>query len=363
VAGREVAGLFCLCLPLDKFQHVDVLKKDFSSDYGFSSGSGMVTRNSEGVLNKGMSRQMVRGGSGKWRVAVMLAGLVLLAGHAWGASSQGGADKPSATLRPLQFGLLPYLSTRKLFTYYAPLQHYLEKQLGRPVRMSTAPDFFTYIQRAREGQYDLYHTAPHFAAQAEAEFGYRRVSRLMRELDGSIVVARSSNIHSADDLRGRTMITPDTLAIITFLGEQWLRDNGLRPGVDIEVKHAPSHNSAIRAVARGDVEAAVTSTSAFENMPQKISSRLRILASTKKVPHMMFMAGPHLSDQEYQQLRKAVLAFTAKGAGKNYFSITGHGDMGPIRDQDMQRLLPFLKELNVKLRGLSKKQHDAELRH
>ena len=306
---------------------------------------------------------MYRGKGGKWGSVAVLLGSLLLAGQTWGGAALVAADRPTSAQRPLQFGLLPYLSTRKLFSYYAPLQHYLERKLGRPVRMSTAPDFFTYIQRAREGQYDLYHTAPHFAAQAEAEFGYRRVSRLMRELDGSIVVARSSNIHSAAGLRGRTLITPDTLAIVTFLGMQWLRDHGLQPGVDIEVKHAPSHNSAIMAVARGDVEAAVTSTAAFENMPQKISSRLRVLGRTKKVPHMMFMAGPHLSDQEYQQLRKAVLAYTAKGAGKEYFLLTGHGDMGPITDQDMQRLLPFLNELNVKLQALSKSQHDVGLKH
>lgn len=306
---------------------------------------------------------MYRGKSGKWGVVCLFVGLLLLAGQAWGASSPDVADRSASAQRPLQFGVLPYLSTRKLFAYYSPLQHYLERELGRPVRLSTAPDFVTYIQRAREGQYDLYHTAPHFAAQAEAEFGYRRVSRLMRELDGSIVVARQSDIHRAEDLRGRTMITPDSLAIVTFLGEQWLRDHGLQPGVEIEVKHAPSHNSAIMAVARGDVEAAVTSASVFENMPQRIRNRLRILASTKKVPHMMFMAGPHLSDQEYQQLRKAMLAFTANGAGKKYFTLTGHGDMGTIKDLDMQRLSPYLKELNVKLQGLSMRQHDDGRRH
>jgi hypothetical protein len=78
---------------------------------------------------------------------------------------------------------------------------------------------------------------------------------------------------------------------------------------------------------------------------------------------MMFMAGPHLSDQEYQQLRKAMLAFTAKGAGREYFTVTGYGDMGPIEDQDMQRLSPFLKELKVKLKGLSTLQHHVERKH
>jgi phosphonate transport system substrate-binding protein len=254
----------------------------------------------------------------------------------------------AATQRPLQFGLLPYVSTRKLFAYYAPMKKYLEATLGRPVHMSTAPDFATYIERARQGTYDLYHTAPHFAAQAEHEFGYRRVSRFMRELDGSIIVARDGPIKRPEDLRGRTMLTPDALAIVTFLGEQWLRDNGLRPGLDVEVKNSPSHNNAILAVVRGEAEAAVTSAAEFENMPKKITNKLRILTSTQKVPHMMFMAGPHLSEAEFLRLRKAMLAYTADGAGKRFFAATGYGDMGEITDKEMKRLVPFITELNAR---------------
>lgn len=70
--------------------------------------------------------------------------------------------KQNTAQLPLQFGLLPYMSTQKLFAYYLPIKKYLEAALGRPVRMSTAPDFATYIKRARQGDYDLYHTAPPF---------------------------------------------------------------------------------------------------------------------------------------------------------------------------------------------------------
>ena len=247
--------------------------------------------------------------------------------------------------RPLQFGLLPYISTRKLFAYYLPIKHYLEKKLGRPVRMSTAPDFLTYIKRARQGNYDLYHTAPHFAAQAEYEFGYQRVSRLMRELDGSIVVARDGPIKRAEDLRGRTLCTPDSLAIISFLGEQWLRENGLQPGMDVEVKNFPSHNTAVLAVLHGEAEAAVTSAAVFENMPKNVSDKLRILTNTKKVPHMMFMGGPKLSQKELLELRTAMRAFTASGEGQSFFAATGYGDMSEITDKEMERLRPFVAEI------------------
>jgi phosphonate transport system substrate-binding protein len=267
-----------------------------------------------------------------------------------GMATSSAATSPATTApmteqRPLQFGLLPYVSTRKLFTYYTPLKDYLQRTLGRKIIMSTAPDFKTYIERARRGDYDLYHTAPHFAALAEQAFGYRRVSRFLRELDGSILVARDGPIRKPQDLRGRTMRTPDALAIITFLGEQWLQESGLRPHVDVEVRYSPSHNNAILAVARGEAEAAVTSAAVFEKMPKQVRDKLRILTSTHKVPHMMFMAGPHLSSQELTRLRQAMLAFTAQGPGKVFFAQTGYGDMGEIADAEMKRLAPFVDDL------------------
>lgn len=295
-------------------------------------------------------RSLVSIVSGLWLVFLVLSGFVFTApvfaaAFASPLEEQAKAESEPAQ-RPLQFGLLPYMSTRKLFAYYLPIKRYLEETLGRPVRMSTAPDFATYIKRASQGKYDLYHTAPHFAAQAESEFGYQRVSRLLRELDGSIVVARDGPIKRPEDLRGRTLCTPDELAIITFLGEQWLRENDLRPGVDVVIKNFPSHNTAILAVLRGEADAAVTSAAVFENMPKVVSNKFRILTHTKKVPHMMFMAGPHLSPKDFLALREAMLAFTTNAAGKSFFNLSGYGDMGEITDTEMRRLKPFLAELN-----------------
>lgn len=283
-------------------------------------------------------------------ICILLAFMIPPGVSAAGADPAVAAATAMRAQRPLQFGLLPYVSTRKLFTYYTPLKDYLQRTLGRKVIMSTAPDFKTYIARARRGDYDLYHTAPHFAAQAEQAFGYRRVSRFLRELDGSILVAKDGPIHRAEDLRGRTMRTPDALAIITFLGEQWLQENGLRPNVDVEVRYSPSHNNAILAVARGEAEAAVTSAAVFEKMPAEVRDKLRILTSTHKVPHMMFMAGPHLSAEEVSRLRQAMLAFTAQGPGQAFYAQTGYGDMGAITDAEMNRLAPFVNDLMARTR-------------
>ena len=46
-------------------------------------------------------------------------------------------------LPPLQMGVLPYLSTGRLFEKFLPLKDNLETQLQRRIVLSTAPDFNT----------------------------------------------------------------------------------------------------------------------------------------------------------------------------------------------------------------------------
>jgi phosphonate transport system substrate-binding protein len=267
--------------------------------------------------------------------------------------ASGGAKEESvnysatAQQPPLQFGLLPYVSTRKLFYYYGPLKNYLERTLHRRIIMSTAPDFMTYLSRAQKGVYDLYHTAPHFAALAEREWGYRRLLCFSRELDGSVVVAKNGKVKSVQDLAGGVVRLPDELAIISFLGEEYLAEQGLASRVD--VRYSPSHNNAILAVVRGEAIAAVSSTAVFEKMPADLRASLQILARTKRVPHMMLMAGPHLNEKEFQQLQEALQEFGDQAQGKSFFRATGYEGLRPISDADMQRLSHFVDRLKERL--------------
>ncbi|MBI3569833.1 MAG: phosphate/phosphite/phosphonate ABC transporter substrate-binding protein [Gammaproteobacteria bacterium] len=251
---------------------------------------------------------------------------------------------------PLQMGVLPYLSSDRLFEYFLPMKEYLEVQLGRRIVMSTAPDFKTFVQRAARGDYDIYQTAPHLALLAETEHGYRRVGRLTRELDGDVIVRRDDPARRIEDLRGRIVITPDALAITSMLGEQLLRDHGLSPGRDYRLLRASSHNNAILTVHRGGADAALASAAVFEQLTPKIKRELRVLTKTRAVPHMMIMAHPRLSRPEYQRLKSALLAFTRDGPGREFFETTGYGDMAPITDADMARLRPFLKDLQERLK-------------
>lgn len=259
------------------------------------------------------------------------------------------AERIVSDKQSLQFGMLPYLSTHKLIKVMKPMKQHLESALKREVVLVTAPDFKTYIQRTLAGEYDIYHTAPHFAALAESENQHHRLGGFSRILDGTIIVNNKHNISSIDELRNKTLATPDKLAIISMLGESLMKSNGLVPGKTITIRDFGSHNGAILSVANGKSTAAVASAAVFEKMPEHVKSRLTMLTKTSKVPHAMIMARDGLPKHLIAQLRNAILDFTADGPGKLYFETTGQGNMQKITDEHMNTLRPYVDLLKKRI--------------
>jgi phosphonate transport system substrate-binding protein len=252
------------------------------------------------------------------------------------------APASAAEPPPLQMGVLPYLSSEQLFKNFLPLLHYLETKIKRRIIMSTAPNFKTYAQRAARGDYDIYLTAPHFALLAETTQNYHRLSRVSHELNGYVVVRHDSMIQQIEDLRGRTVITPDKLAITSMLGEQLLLKHGLSPELDYRLERSASHNNAILTVYRGGADAAITEPAVYDRFTPDIRRELRVLAKTDQVPHVMFMAHSRLSAKDYEQLKAVLLTFTRDGDGRHFFEITGLDNMVPITNADMEKLHPFI---------------------
>ncbi|MEJ2398703.1 MAG: phosphate/phosphite/phosphonate ABC transporter substrate-binding protein [Gammaproteobacteria bacterium] len=250
---------------------------------------------------------------------------------------------------PLRVGMLPSLSLQKLFYRFKPLQTYLSRAMHRPVLLLTASDFGTYMYRASKYKYDLYFAAPHMAALAEKDSGYRRVSMFTRDLSGYLIVRRDGKIKKINDLKGGTVSVPEPLAIVTMMGENMLEQHHLVPGKDIKIDYSTTHNNAILALITGKADAAIVSSGIFDIAKPSIRNKLEILARTSSVSHLMFMASPKLPEQEYQKLKQAMLKFTADGPGKEFFRRAPYGDMTEIQDSNMQNMQRYIRKLKQRL--------------
>jgi len=251
-------------------------------------------------------------------------------------TKQSGSEEKN----PLRLGLLPHLSTPMTIKKYKPLIDYLEDELQRPIVFTTAPDYITYIHRAERGDFDLYLTAPNIAAYHEKHQHHYRVAKFTEKLQGVIVVTEDSPYQALDDLRGKTMATPDILALITLMGEITLLENNIVPGKDIHIKYTASHNNALQSVVKNEADAAMIGYTAYKiiTSDSKLLKPVRILVKTRAVPHLMFMSPPSVSFQKQEKFKSALLKFTATGAGKEFFAAAPFGDIDVISDEDMKSL-------------------------
>ena len=249
----------------------------------------------------------------------------------------------------IEFGILPTLSARTILTTYQPLRIYLEQHLKRPVQFVTAPDYRTYVERTQRGEYRYVITASHFARLAQKEAGYQPLVRVKRELDALLVTDKRTGITNIAGLRGKSVTTPDSLAIISMLGAELLRAHGLLPGRDVRLQAQTSFNSALIAMHNGESAAAITAATALKQMPAEVRENLVTLATTKSVPHNVCLASSKVPPEEAAEMTRLLLAFGATAAGEAFFHDTGFIGFVRPTEKELRALDGYVADLKRQL--------------
>jgi len=253
------------------------------------------------------------------------------------------------TNNELTLGVFPYISSTRLIRLYMPLTQYLESKTNKKVRLLSAPDFKTFIQRTNTQQYDIIYTAPHFALLAEQQKKYERLSRFSRDLTGTLFVNADSPITRIEELEGKTVSMPDELAIISAMGEVHLNKNGLYVGKNISLLNTPTHNNAIISVNNNIASAGIIASPVFDIYNKKNKGKLRRIEQTEHVPSAMFMVSTKVSDHDSNKLNNAMREFTHSSYAKSFFSGTPMVGVKAISDADMQALSKYADLLKNKL--------------
>ena len=262
-------------------------------------------------------------------------------------TSQSG---PS-TVAPLQVGVIPNLSARVLIEQNRPLRVYLERRLGRPVEIVSAPDFQSFHERTLAGAYDVAITPVHMARVAQLDARHTPLVAYAPSIDCIIVTTKGSPIATVEEIRGKTLTFTNPLSLVALHGRQWLNENGLRHGVDYLVNRVRSEDSMASMLLRGESAAAILSGGELRSIPQEQRDQLRVLAPFGSVKAFIVLASPRLEDSQVQQLRSAFLEFPNAEEFKRFTALTGFTGMLSVAEADMQLSEPLLKETRRLLTG------------
>jgi len=265
------------------------------------------------------------------------------------ATTHADQDTNNAKTKSIRFAVLPYLSTKALIKKWKPFAEQLGRKLGKNVAIKTAQNYTQFISRVSNYKYDIILTAPHFAVLAQQESNYQIIAGFSKQLSGDITVLQNSPFKTLQDLRGKIVTTPDKLAVVTILGELLFQKANINPHRDLTIKNTPSHNSAILSVTHKKSDAAIAVGNLYKKINKNSSNKLRLLAKTQRIPHVMFIVNPHLSQQEIDLFRNELLN---KNNTDFQYIIKSFkwGKLQPIQDSAIKKLQPLIPLLKSRMK-------------
>lgn len=248
----------------------------------------------------------------------------------------------------ISLGLFPYVSSTQLVQFHSPLKNYLSKVLGLEVNLVTAPDFMSFVERTRQGDYDIILTAPHLGRLAEKQYKYKRLAMTGHRVEGLFLVKKDSDINTLDDLKGKTVMVAQRISVIYQMVVQTLADKGLVDGKNISIIETKTHNNALYAPLRDEADASVTGVLLWHTLGEDYKDKLKVIAYTNSVPGFVVLSHPRISVVKQRKLKKALLDFGKTSEGKFYFENTGLKEFLPISDKTMRELDPYTRIFTAK---------------
>lgn len=230
--------------------------------------------------------------------------------------SQGAALTPDA---PLTIALAPTVGDEAGTRAQNPeaLAAYLQRQLGRAVRVIVEPSYAATAESLRAGRVDVAMVGELASLRGQEGGG---VEPLVVPIDDdgqnptyqSVVVTRiDSGIHDLAALRGATLGLVDEQSTSGYLVPRaMLREAGLDPDRDVTVRMFGRHRLVVEAVIAGEVQAGATHSSRLR--PPSLDrgpdyARLRIVASSRPIPRGPLVVRAGLPADVRQRLVTALL--------------------------------------------------------
>lgn len=264
----------------------------------------------------------------------------------------------AAPPEPLEIGVLPYVGVDELVQAYGPLARHLERELGRPARIVTAPDYPELLARTARREYPLLVTGSHFARLAQLDSGYTPVLRPTTSYHALLLVRSASPFRRIEELRGRTIFLPDDLSQTAIMGRVLLQEHGVDDDT-ARLETAGNHKNALLALLEARADACVVSEGAFRHMREEDRRDLRELPPTAGAPRegipVVYVVSPLVPEAERERLVAAIARFANElPEGRAWIGKLRYGALRPVTEAELRSLDGDVRVLR---RALARRGH------
>lgn len=216
----------------------------------------------------------------------------------------------------LILGVAPHTSARIILEMYQPLRLHLEKEIGTPVDVVTAPDFTVFAQRGLQQEFDIAVTTGQQARLLQVDAGYLPLLTYKADFKAVALVAAASPYRRAADLQGKSALGLSPTSQVTVWGQHWLEDNGLK---EMKIRYVSASDSVAQLLVAGEAAVGFTSLANYQKLTPELQQQLKILARSKSMAGRIYLLNKRRAGLQ-KKIEAALWSFASSEAGKEYFS-------------------------------------------
>lgn len=284
---------------------------------------------------------------GRWMMLVMglatlLSGLFL--------SQQAAAEAA------LRVGMVPDAgATQVSVQEKAPLQKYLQKQLGRPVKLIIPTNYNATVEGLDNGSLDIAYLGglTYVKAHARAQVIPLVQRKSDRDFHALFITQANSDIHNLKDLKGKTFAFGDINSTSGHLMPyRAMLRAGINPEKDLaSTRFTGSHPATIKAVAAGIVDAGACDQSVYHAMIKnhKVdASKVRVFYTTPAFVDYVWVARKGLPAATRRAVTNAFLSLKAgRGDDSRILGILRGKEFVKANDSEYDALRATAKKLGL----------------
>ncbi len=263
-------------------------------------------------------------------------GSALLLTLALAAPAAGAAD----FVLSITEGITYYQNNKEIQGKFAPLADLISKAVKRPVRVVVVSSYNEVREGLDKQEFDLAFIHPAHVALAAIKSGkYRSVAWTTGFTDYTVMLLTNKDqpIAKLDDLRGRTIVSPDPDSITAWMLRAMLRDQKLKPGDDLKVITTRYQDAVPFYVTYGFAQ--VGATAAKSVAKDWTDKGGKVVLSSRPVPIKQWIVSSKVPADDVDKIRSALIGAAQNDAGKQALVTLGYkGFVGTSHDDELKAI-------------------------
>lgn len=257
--------------------------------------------------------------------------------------------------RPLEFGVLPHLSTSHMEDTFGKIATMFAERTGRRINFNAQLSLEFFQKDLDAGRYDIVFLQPFDYIEANKLNGYEVIATQNAQLYGVLAVRSNSPIHKISDLVGRTISLPPEHTAISYLIKDWLLETGYLQQGKVKLDFEASHISCLQKALFNVLDVCGTARPAINFVQDKLGFEYRVVAETQRIPHTLFAVNPKLDKHLRQQLLEVLLALDKSEEGKEILKTARLKPFRTAQDREYDKVRNMLERIKKEYNNQSLK--------